>query len=159
MGATTKILNWENASGLRARHPGKTIVFTNGCFDILHAGHVRYLAAAKRLGDILVVGLNSDASVRELKGEGRPLNSQEDRAEVMAALEAVDYVIIFNEKRVDRLLRQVRPQIYAKGGDYTTRSLDPGEVAALNEIGSRIEILPLVPGKSTTKLVEAIQRR
>jgi rfaE bifunctional protein nucleotidyltransferase chain/domain len=159
MSATTKILDRENASGLRAQHPGKTIVFTNGCFDILHAGHVRYLAATKRLGDILVVGLNSDASVRELKGEGRPLNSQEDRAEVMAALEVVDYVIIFNEKRADRLLRQVRPQVYAKGGDYTTDSLDAGEVAALKEIGSRIEILPLVPGKSTTKLLEAIQRR
>jgi rfaE bifunctional protein nucleotidyltransferase chain/domain len=159
MGATTKILNRENASELRNQHSKKTIVFTNGCFDILHAGHVRYLAAAKQLGDILVVGLNGDASVRELKGDGRPLNSQEDRAEVMAALEAVDYVIIFDEKRVDRLLRQVRPQVYAKGGDYTTNSLDPGEVAALKEIDARIEILPLVPGKSTTKLVEAIQRR
>ncbi len=90
------------------------------------SGHVRYLAAAKRLGDILVVGLNSDASVRELKGIGRPLNSQEDRAEVMAALEAVDHVIIFAEKRVNHLLRQMRPQVYAKGGDYTVDSLGLG---------------------------------
>jgi rfaE bifunctional protein nucleotidyltransferase chain/domain len=144
---------------VRNRHPEKTIVFTNGCFDILHAGHVRYLAAAKQLGDILVVGLNGDESVRELKGEGRPLNSQEDRAEVMAALEAVDYVIIFSEKRADHLLRQVRPRVYAKGGDYTVNSLDPDEVVALQEIGAKIEILPWVPGRSTSKLVEAMQRR
>lgn len=159
MGVETKILDRARASEVRGRHAGKTIVFTNGCFDILHAGHVRYLAAAKRLGDILVVGLNGDASVRELKGEGRPLNSQDDRAEVMAALEAVDYVIIFGEKRVDQLLRQVRPQVYAKGGDYTVDSLDRGEVTVLKEIDARIEILPVVPGKSTSKLVQAIQRR
>src|SRR5271165_6554634 len=111
-----KILDRSNAPEVRKLNPGKTIVFTNGCFDILHTGHVRYLAAAKRLGDLLVVGLNGDGSVRELKGEGRPLNTQEDRAEVMAALEAVDYVIIFAEKRVDNLLREVRPHVYAKGG-------------------------------------------
>jgi rfaE bifunctional protein nucleotidyltransferase chain/domain len=159
MFAVSKILDRPRAAKVQDEHPGKTIVFTNGCFDILHAGHVRYLAAAKRLGDILVVGLNGDASVRELKGEGRPLNSQEDRAEVMAALEAVDYVIIFGEKRVDHLLREVRPRVYAKGGDYTANSLDPDEVAALKEIGAKIEILPWVPGKSTSKLVATIQRR
>jgi len=143
---------------LRDNYAGKSIVFTNGCFDILHVGHVRYLAAAKRLGDILVVGLNSDASARELKGAGRPLNSQEDRAEVIAALQAVDHVIIFAEKRVSRLLRQIRPQVYTKGGDYTMDSLDLDEVAALKEINARIEILPLVPGKSTSKLVQTIQQ-
>lgn len=156
--AVTKILDQAKASDLRDKYAGKTIVFTNGCFDILHVGHVRYLAAAKRLGDILVVGLNSDASVCELKGIGRPLNSQDDRAEVMAALEAVDHVIIFAEKRVSHLLRQIRPQVYAKGGDYTVDSLDPEEVIALKEINARIEILPLVPGKSTSKLVRAIQQ-
>ena len=156
--AVTKILDQAKASDLRDKYAGKTIVFTNGCFDILHVGHVRYLAAAKRLGDILVVGLNSDASVRELKGIGRPLNSQDDRAEVMAALEAVDHVIIFAEKRVSHLLRQMRPQIYAKGGDYTVDSLNSEEVVALKEINARIEILPLVPGKSTSKLVQAIQQ-
>lgn len=154
-----KILPRTNASEVRRLQPDKTIVFTNGCFDILHTGHVRYLSKAKKLGDLLVVGLNSDASVRELKGEGRPLNSQDDRAEVMAALEAVDYVIIFDEKRVDSLLREVHPDVYAKGGDYTVDNLDQGEVAVLREIGAKIHILPLVPGKSTTKLVEAIQRR
>lgn len=156
--AVTKILDRAKASDLRDKYAGKTIVFTNGCFDILHVGHVRYLAAAKRLGDILVVGLNSDASVRELKGIGRPLNSEDDRAEVMAALEAVDHVIVFAEKRVSHLLRQMRPQIYAKGGDYTVDSLDSEEVVALKEINARIEILPLVPGKSTSKLVQAIQQ-
>jgi rfaE bifunctional protein nucleotidyltransferase chain/domain len=155
----TKILDRSKAAEVRNRHPEKTIVFTNGCFDILHAGHVRYLAAAKQLGDILVVGLNGDESVRELKGEGRPWNSQEDRAEVLAALEAVDYVIIFSEKRADNLLRQARPQVYAKGGDYTVNSLDPDEVVALKEIGAKIEILALVPGRSTSKLVEVMQRR
>ena len=155
----TKILDRTKASDVRDKYAGKTIVFTNGCFDILHVGHVRYLAAAKRLGDILVVGLNSDASVRELKGIGRPLNSQDDRAEVMAALEAVDHVIIFGEKRVSRLLRQVRPRVYAKGGDYTVNSLDPDEIVALKEIGAKIEILALVPGRSTSKLVEVMQRR
>ncbi len=155
----TKILDRPMAAEVRNQHPGKTIVFTNGCFDLLHAGHVRYLAAARQLGDILVVGLNGDASVRELKGEGRPLNSQEDRAEVMAALGAVDYVIVFDEERAANLMREVRPQIYAKGGDYTVNSLDPDEVAALKEIGARIEIMPLVPGKSTSQLVQAIQRR
>jgi rfaE bifunctional protein nucleotidyltransferase chain/domain len=159
MVGVAKILDRSMAAELRNRHPGKTIVFTNGCFDILHAGHVRYLAAAKEFGDILVLGLNGDASVRELKGEGRPLNSQEDRAEVMAALGAVDYVIIFDEKRVDNLLREIRPRIYAKGGDYTVQSLDPDEVAALKEIGAKIEILPLVPGKSTSKLIQSIQRK
>lgn len=156
--AVTKILDQAKASDLRDKYAGKTVVFTNGCFDILHVGHVRYLAAAKRLGDILVVGLNSDASVRGLKGIGRPLNSQDDRAEVLAALEAVDHVIIFAEKRVSHLLRQMRPQIYAKGGDYTVDSLDSEEVVALKEIKARIEILPLVPGKSTSKLVQAIQQ-
>src|ERR1700738_4444194 len=158
MFAVSKILDRPRAAKVQDEHPGKTIVFTNGCFDILHVGHVRYLAAAKRLGDILVVGLNSDASVRELKGIGRPLNSQDDRAEVMAALEAVDHVIIFAEKRVSHLLRQVRPHIYTKGGDYTVDSLDSEEVAALKEINARIEILPLVPGKSTSKLVQTIQQ-
>ena len=153
-----KILDRGGASDLRDNYAGKSIVFTNGCFDILHVGHVRYLAAAKRLGDILVVGLNSDASARELKGAGRPLNSQEDRAEVIAALQAVDHVIIFAEKRVSRLLRQIRPQVYTKGGDYTMDSLDLDEVAALKEINARIEILPLVPGKSTSKLVQTIQQ-
>lgn len=130
------------------------MVFTNGCFDLLHVGHVRYLQAARALGDVLVVALNGDASVRALKGPTRPINSETDRAEVLAALECVDYVTIFHTERITDLAREVRPHIYVKGGDYTVESLDPGEVTALREAGSDIQILPLVPGKSTTAIIE-----
>ena len=136
---------------------GRRLVFTNGCFDLLHAGHVRYLQQARKLGDALAVGLNSDRSVRELKGEGRPLNAQDDRAEVLAALGCVDYVVIFGDKRATGLLRTVRPHIYAKGGDYTPASLDAGERAALEEAGAEIEILPMVPGRSTTSVLERMR--
>lgn len=137
---------------------GKRLVFTNGCFDLLHAGHVRYLQQARGLGDALVIGLNSDRSVRELKGEGRPLNPQDDRAEVLAALSCVDFVVIFDGKRATDLLRAVRPHVYAKGGDYTPESLDAEERGALDECGAKIEILPLVPGRSTTTLVGKLSR-
>jgi rfaE bifunctional protein nucleotidyltransferase chain/domain len=136
---------------------GQKLVFTNGCFDVLHAGHVRYLRQARALGDALAVGLNSDSSVRELKGAGRPVNPQEDRAEVLAALGSVDYVVVFDDKRATDLLRVVRPQIYAKGGDYTPESLDADERAALAEGGAKVEILPLVPGRSTTAVLERIR--
>lgn len=136
---------------------GRRLVFTNGCFDLLHAGHVRYLRQARNLGDALAVGLNSDRSVRELKGDGRPLNTQEDRAEVLAALGCVDYVVIFGDKRATGLLRTVRPHIYAKGGDYTPASLDAGERAALEDAGAEIEILPMVPGRSTTSVLERMR--
>lgn len=129
---------------------GRKLVFTNGCFDLLHVGHVRYLQQARALGDALAVGLNSDRSVRELKGEGRPINNEADRAEVLAALGCVDYVVIFGEKRATELLKTVRPHVYAKGGDYTPESLDAGEREALAEAGAAVRILPLVPGKSTT---------
>jgi rfaE bifunctional protein nucleotidyltransferase chain/domain len=140
-----------------ADHAGRRLVFTNGCFDLLHAGHVRYLQQARELGDALAVGLNSDRSVRELKGEGRPINRQDDRAEVLAALGCVDYVVIFDGKRATDVLRTVRPHVYAKGGDYTPDSLDPEERAALAEAGSGIKILPLVPGRSTTSVVERLR--
>lgn len=133
---------------------GKKLVFTNGCFDLLHAGHVRYLNEARALGDAMVVALNSDASVRELKGPGRPVNDESDRAEVMAALRAVDAVVIFDGKRATDVIRQIRPHIYAKGGDYTVESLNPEERAALVEAGAEIRILPLVPGRSTTKTIQ-----
>jgi len=138
---------------------GKRLVFTNGCFDLLHAGHVRYLQQARALGDALVVGLNGDRSVRELKGEGRPLNPQDDRAEVLAALGCVDFVVIFEGKRATELLRAVRPHVYAKGGDYTPESLDAGERGALEECAAEIRILPLVPGRSTTTLVGKMSGR
>lgn len=132
------------------------MVFTNGCFDLLHAGHVRYLQQARGLGDALAVGLNSDRSVRELKGKGRPVNVEEDRAEVLAALGCVDYVVIFDGKRATDVLSTVRPHVYAKGGDYTPDSLDPEERAALEKAGAEIRILPLVPGRSTTAVLERV---
>ena len=136
---------------------GQRIVFTNGCFDLLHVGHVRYLQAARELGDALVVAVNGDASVRSLKGEGRPINTASDRVEVLAALECVNFVTVFPEVRVTSILRLIRPHVYAKGGDYTVDRLDPGERSVLEKIGAEIEILPLIPGRSTTKMIQSWQ--
>ena len=136
---------------------GQRIVFTNGCFDLLHVGHVRYLQAARELGDALVVAVNGDASVRSLKGEGRPINTASDRAEVLAALECVNFVTVFPEVRVTSILELIRPHVYAKGGDYTVDRLDPGERSVLEKIGAEIEILPLIPGRSTTKMIQSWQ--
>lgn len=133
---------------------GKKLVFTNGCFDLLHAGHVRYLNEARALGDAMVVALNSDESVRELKGPTRPINNENDRAEVMAGLRAVDAVVIFGDKRATALIEAIQPHIYAKGGDYTVESLNPEERGALDAAGTAIRILPLVPGRSTTKTIQ-----
>lgn len=128
------------------------LVATNGCFDLLHAGHVRYLQAARALGAALIVGINDDAGVSTLKGPSRPLNPAEDRAEVLAALACIDAVCIFPGTRATEFLRLARPEVYAKGGDYTLESLDAGEKAVLDAHGTRIEILPLLPGRSTTAL-------
>jgi len=151
----------EELSGVRdeMERAGKKLVFTNGCFDLLHAGHVRYLQQARELGHALAVGLNSDRSVRELKGEGRPVNAEEDRAEVLAALGCVDYVVMFDGKRATDTLRAVRPHVYAKGGDYTPASLDPDERAALAAVDAEVRILPLVPGRSTTAALERMRGR
>ena len=115
---------------------GRRLVFTNGCFDLLHVGHVRYLQAARDEGDALAVGLNGDASVRALKGPGRPLNSADDRAEILAALTCVDFVTIFEEPRATNLLAQVRPHVYVKGGDYALETLNAEERAALLAAGA-----------------------
>ena len=140
----------------RLREEGKRVVVSNGCFDILHVGHVRYLAAARKLGDVLVVGLNGDDSVRQLKGGGRPVNRERDRAEVLTALESVDYVTIFPEKRATNFLRAAQPAVYAKGGDYTADTLDPEERAVLDDFGTRIEIIPFEKGYSTSELLTKI---
>jgi D-glycero-beta-D-manno-heptose 1-phosphate adenylyltransferase len=140
------------------RTAGKKLVVTNGCFDLLHVGHVRYLQAARALGDALAVGLNGDQSVRELKGIRRPLNNERDRAEVLAALECVDFVTIFHEMRATRFIEAARPAIYAKGGDYTSETLDAEEQAVLREIGAEIRILPLVHGYSTSELLEQLRK-
>lgn len=130
---------------------GKTIVFTNGCFDILHAGHVRYLNAARELGDCLVLGLNSDISVKKLKGENRPINSETDRVEVLNGLRAVDYVVIFDEETAENILGEVNPDIYAKGGDYSIETLPEAKVVL--EQGGKIVLVPLVEGKSSTNII------
>ena len=137
------------ANALRAA--GQRIVFTNGCFDILHAGHVRYLAAARAHGDVLILGLNSDASVRRLKGETRPVNSEADRAEVVGALASVDYVVIFGEDTAEELIAKVQPAVYAKGGDYTLETLP--EVRIVESYGGEVAFIPLVEGKSTTNII------
>jgi D-glycero-beta-D-manno-heptose 1-phosphate adenylyltransferase len=147
----------ERAGAFRAE--GKRLVLTNGCFDLLHVGHVRYLQAARALGDALAVALNSDASVRALKGEGRPINPEDDRAEVLAALECVDYVAIFSEMRATRFLERVKPAIYVKGGDYILETLDREERAALEKIGTDIKILPLQPGYSTSRLISRLHEQ
>jgi D-beta-D-heptose 7-phosphate kinase/D-beta-D-heptose 1-phosphate adenosyltransferase len=137
------------------REQGRTVVFTNGCFDLLHVGHVRYLAQARSLGDALVVGVNTDSSVRRLKGEGRPIVPQEERAEVLAALACVDWVTLFEEPTPEALLADLRPQIHVKGGDY--RAEDLPETPLVQSWGGRVIILPFTPGRSTTRLLEALR--
>jgi len=139
------------------RREGKRVVWTNGCFDLFHAGHARALETAKEQGDILVVGLNSDRSVRELKGEGRPLIDEADRAAMVGALEAVDRVVIFDGKRCDAELTALQPAVWTKSGDYSPDSLDPMEREAVLSHGGEIRITPLVPGLSTTLLVKKIR--
>jgi glycerol-3-phosphate cytidylyltransferase len=157
----SKILTLDQlaAESGRLRSESQRVVATNGCFDILHVGHVRYLTAARKLGEVLVVGLNGDDSVRQLKGEGRPVNREQDRAEVLAALESVDYVTIFPENRATNFLRAAAPAVYAKGGDYTADTLDPGERAVLDEFGTRIEIIPFEKGYSTSELLTRIGQK
>ena len=133
---------------------GKRIVFTNGCFDILHAGHVRYLAAAKELGDCLIVGLNSDRSVQELKGPTRPINHQDDRAEVLAALTAVDYIILFDEPTAERLAELVKPETYAKGGDYSVENIPEARIVAT--YGGKTVLIPEVPGRSSSNIIKRL---
>jgi rfaE bifunctional protein nucleotidyltransferase chain/domain len=137
---------------------GKKLVATNGCFDLLHVGHVRYLKAARRLGDALVVGINGDASVQELKGLERPLNREQDRAEIVAALESVDYVTIFPEQRATSFLTAAHPAIYVKGGDYETATLNAEERAELEKGGAEIRILPFEKGYSTSALIERLKK-
>lgn len=136
-----------------------TLVLTNGCFDLLHVGHTRYLHAARDLGSALAVAVNSDRSVRALKGEGRPLNSQDDRAEVLAALESVDFVVIFDGDTAADVVSTVQPAIYVKGGDYSSSPEDkafPPEGLVAQEYGGQVVILPYIAGHSTSALVEAL---
>jgi len=137
---------------------GKRLVATNGCFDLLHVGHMRHLQMARTLGDWLVVGLNSDASVRLLKGTSRPLMEQAHRAEMLLALRCVDAVVIFEEPRATGFLRAVRPDVYVKSGDYNMKNLNRAELRLLQSIHAEIAILPAVEGISTTVLIQRIQK-
>lgn len=157
----SKIVSAESLSQIsgKLRAQGKKLVVTNGVFDLLHIGHVRYLRAARELGDALAVGLNGDESVRQLKGPSRPLNKEEDRAEILAALESVDFVAIFPETRATRFLETVRPAIYVKGGDYKPETLDAEERAALEKIGAEIRIIPFEKNYSTSQLIDRIRKQ
>jgi len=155
--AESKILSWDALGQLATqwREAGLQVVLTNGCFDLLHVGHLRYLQAARELGDLLVVGVNSDESVRQLKSAPRPYRPEAERAELVAGLECVDYVVIFPQNTAVELVKRVQPTYYAKGGDYTERDLPESE--AVVEQGGFVVILPLEAEQSTTQLVEKIK--
>ena len=139
------------------RRNRRRLVFTNGCFDILHAGHVSYLISARNLGDALMVGLNSDRSVSGLKGPYRPVTPEQDRARILAALEAVDVVCLFDEETPARLIRQVMPDVLVKGGDYLPEKIVGYEEVTTN--GGRVEVIPLLEGYSTTGLIQKIKEQ
>ncbi len=138
------------------RRGGNKIVFTNGCFDILHVGHVRYLTTAKSFGDILIVGLNTDDSVKMLKGANRPINNEKDRAEVLLGLKAVDYVVLFGERTAENLVAEVRPDVYVKGADYTVDKIPEAKI--VQSYGGRVELVEFVAGHSTTNIIEQIKK-
>ncbi|WII73174.1 D-glycero-beta-D-manno-heptose 1-phosphate adenylyltransferase [Bdellovibrio sp. 22V] len=149
-------LNSIEATLAPLRQQGKKVVFTNGCFDLLHVGHVRYLQEARNLGDILVVGVNSDASVKRLKGPTRPVQIENDRAEILAALNAVDFTVIFTEDTPENLIHKVRPDILVKGGDWKIEQIVGAPFVM--SYGGKVMSLQFVDGKSTTKLIEKAQK-
>lgn len=153
-----KIANYDQIKNIteHLKAEGKTIVFTNGCFDILHVGHVRYLQAARELGDCLILGLNSDQSVRILKGPTRPINNQDDRAEVLSALSAVDYIVLFEEATAESLISQIKPSIYVKGGDYNIKDLP--ESSIVSQYGGQTILIPEVIGKSSSNIIKKIKK-
>ena len=140
----------------KAKKENKKIVFTNGGFDIIHSGHCFYLTEAKKLGDILIVGLNTDASVKRLKGETRPVNNEVDRAMVLSCLKPVDYVVLFDEDTPFNLIRNIIPNVLVKGGDYTIENIVGADIVLEN--GGEVKVIPFVEGKSTTKIIEKISK-
>lgn len=156
---TKRILSKSEGADLvkKLKNEGKKVVFTNGCFDILHIGHLRYLNEAKELGDILIVGVNSDKSVKRLKGETRPINSEADRAEMLTGLKAVDYTVIFEEDTPVELISTLEPSIHVKGGDYKVEDLPESKVVF--SYGGEVKILSLIDGKSTSNVVKKIQSK
>ena len=155
-----KILRWEQLPAWREelRANGRRLVVTNGCFDLLHRGHVNYLEAARNHGDVLLVGVNGDAGVRELKGPNRPINREDDRAFVLAALASVDAVCIFSERTALRFLTAAQPDIYAKGGDYTIDTINQEERRLVESFGGKVVVIAGVPGQSTTAILEKITK-
>ena len=143
-------------ANFKTRRRGKKVVFTNGCFDIIHAGHVRYLKKARALGDILVVGLNSDASTRAIKGKGRPIMPEKERAEVLSALSSVDFVVVFKEPTPIRLIEATRPDVLVKGADWKSGKI-VGE-GVVKSYGGRVSRIRLVKGKSTTNIINKVVR-
>ena len=158
MGFRSKLLTPETLPEWRRqlRQAGKKLAVTNGCFDLLHLGHVTYLEQARAQADVLLVGINGDEGVRALKGEGRPINAELDRALVVAALESVAAVFIFPEERAVTFLQAVQPDVYVKGGDYTLESLHPEEREVVESCGAQIALIPFVQGKSTTSLLDRL---
>ncbi len=141
----------------KIREENNKLVFTNGCFDILHVGHIRYLKKAKEMGDYLVVGLNSDRSVKKLKGDNRPINIQKERAEMLLALESVDFVVIFNEKTPYKLIKKVKPDILVKGGDWKVEDIVGSDI--VQSYGGDVRSISYIEGKSTTNIIEKIKKR
>ncbi len=157
-----KLVPWDDllAARERARRDGRVVVWTNGTFDLLHPGHVSSLQAARALGDVLVVGLNSDASVRGYKGPTSPILTQDERAAMLAALECVDYVVMFDEPTPEAALARLRPDVHCKGAEYAPPHGRPvPELALVEGYGGRVEYLPLVPGLSTTELLKRIREK
>ena len=150
---TEKIIKREEL-GKILNERDKTVVFTNGCFDILHSGHINYLYQAAQLGDILIIGINSDSSVKKLKGDSRPINSGRERAEIMAALEFTDYIIIFDEENPEKTLEILKPDIHVKGGDYIIEDIPERKI--VESYGGKVIILNNYPGYSTSSTIEKI---
>lgn len=156
-----KILTYDSAVSLaKVLNSGAfKLVITNGCFDILHAGHIKLLETARSFGDMLLVGVNSDAAVKALKGKDRPINTLDDRMAVLAALSCVSYVVPVGYVRLEGFIRDMKARVWAKGGDYTLETLDRGEVASAKEVGTEIKLVPVVPGVSTTGILSRHDQR
>jgi rfaE bifunctional protein nucleotidyltransferase chain/domain len=154
--SSSRVLDLDGVLALRAEaaSQGRSVVLTNGCFDLLHRGHITYLQESSNIGDLLIVAINSDKSVRELKGAGRPLNSEKDRAFAIASLRCVDATFVFRGPRLDAEIAAIRPDHYTKAGDYTFDTLDAGERDALLAVGTKIHLLSFVDGHSTTSLIQ-----
>jgi rfaE bifunctional protein nucleotidyltransferase chain/domain len=150
-----KSLNEIAGIAAQARKNGKGVVFTNGCFDLLHRGHVHILREARASGDLLIVGINSDRSVKSIKGPSRPILPQTDRVELIAAMEMVDYVVLFDEPDPYQLIAAIKPNVLAKGGDWSTEKIVGADIVA--QYGGRVAVIPYLPGSSTTEIIERIR--